>query len=169
MGRNTKEKNLLTKKVLSFLLDTETTKEKLKVCFMTLDSLSRSRSSTRRKHFRDQMELIFQNLCVHSTDKEMYIKRFLKVKSDFSKESSRRSELQTHVITLERRISELKEVEGRLAEETTSKFAAEADYGKMLRENENLKKQILNLKERLKAREKHDTLPVPNGFSSDPC
>ena len=169
MGRNTKEKNLLTKKVFSFLLDNETTKEKLKVCGTTLESLMKCRSSTRRKHFRDQMELIFQNLCVHSTDKEMYLKRYLKVKSDFSKETVRRTELQDRVITLEHRIFELNEVSGRLTEETKSKFAAEADYGKMLRENKTLKTQILNLKKRLKAREKHDTLPVPNGFSSDPC
>lgn len=153
MGRNTKEKNDLLKKVFIFK-DDKSVQEKLKVCLSTLESLMKSRSSERRKHFKSQMEQIFKNLCVDSRDKEMFLKKITVLREEYAQQSTKRTELQDQVNTLQHKISELREFKERFNQQTKAKHAAEADYGKMQRENDKLLERVDKLKAKLKKKEK---------------
>ena len=93
MGRTSKEHKTLTKPVLRFLIDRESTAKNLKVCRQVLESILKSRASERKNMYKEQLDNIFKNLCVSNSDKEDLKKKVVATQKDKTKLKKQYDEL----------------------------------------------------------------------------
>ena len=70
MGRVSNEFKNLTKPVLQFLIQKEATAKNLKACRRVLESILRSRASEKKNRYKQELDNMFQNLCVALQDKQ---------------------------------------------------------------------------------------------------
>lgn len=149
MGRDSRLKKRLKSKVFRRLLERPDTSEKISICQDVVTSLLKSRSSDRRKLFREQLELIHQNLCSDSTDllewKEKYNKLQKEQLTNSKENSDKRCKLQDKVNELQQQVKTVDELERKCERHHKTRRAAETDSGKFLRllEIEKSKNQVL--------------------------
>ena len=110
MGRQSiLEKKMTSGRVFRYLLERPEADKKLVIARRYLDKLFKSKKSNRKKEYKQQLDNILKFLVCDSTDLTEYKEKLKKLKKDFAHESEKRSHLQDRVLTLERKLRNLKQ------------------------------------------------------------
>ena len=158
MGRKTKEKIELTeKRVYSYLLEREDTKNKLTALEQIFESFAKSRSSERKQKFRADMMNSFRVLCSQSTDLLEWKAKLKNARKASELNGRKRAGLADKILALERRNMELCKCETSLQLERDSKHRTEEAYGQLLDTNRELESKLSKLQTKFSKLEEENT------------
>ena len=143
MGRKSLlENNLTNGRVLSFLLERDEAKEKLKISRKLLLRLYKSKQSDRKKKCFQDLDNLLKRLCSDSCDKTENQKKLQKSRKECSHQNKKRVEAEELLLEETRKNKKLVDIERRLQEERQLRYKTEHDYGKLLSENTALEKEL---------------------------
>ena len=149
MGRKGKlEISMINPGILRFLKERPDSQAKMVVCQRYLDKLYKSKDSVKKKEYKAQMSSILEFLVRDSTDKLELKAKLDKEREEVERQNSKRVELQDHVLSLERKLAALSEIEARFQQERELKYKAEESLGEQLTENEKLERTIAELQKK---------------------
>ena len=164
MGRKGKiEIAMVEKRVYAFLKERPDSQAKMAVCQRYLEKLYKSRDSVKKKEYKAQLSNILEVLVRDSTDKLELQAKLDSEREELASQISKRVELRDTVITLERKLTALTEIEARFQQERELKYRAEESMGEQLTENTKLKHMIQQLKK------KNSTLEAKLAQNADEC
>ena len=149
MGRKGKlEIAMVNGRVYRFLKERPDSQAKMVVCQRYLEKLFKSKDSVKKKEYRAQMTSILEFLVRDSTDKLELKVKLEEERQELDTQISKRVELQDHILSLERRLTALTEIETRFQQERELKHKSEESLGEQLTENSKLQSTISELQKK---------------------
>ena len=148
MGRKGKLELSMLTGILRFLKERPDSQGKMVICERYLEKLYKSRDSVKKKEYKAQLHNILEFLVRDSTDKLELKAKLEREREEVERQNSKRVQLHDHVISLERELSSLREVEARLQDERELKYKAEEALGEQLTENEKLTTLVSQLQKK---------------------
>ena len=149
MGRKGKlEISMVEGKILGFLKNRPDSQAKMVICQRYLEKLFKSKDSVKKKEYKAQLNNILEFLVRDSTDKIELKAKLLKEREESGRQIKKRVQLRDHVISLERKLAALTEIEARFKQERKLKHTSEESLGAQLRENTKLKTTIEELQKK---------------------
>lgn len=149
MGRDSKVKKGLKKRVFKFLLERENCAEKLDICRNQVDYLLNATSSDRRKQYKLGLTTMLENLCSDSCDLLEYKTKYAEIKNKYATVQEKKCKLQDELQDKERQLKKMLILKNKCDKHEQAREKAENDLNDIVSENEFLLKKIEILKQKM--------------------